>query len=691
VTGGRRSRAADDTGASLILALALVTFLGLVVGGLLSLSSGSLRATKAASGRATASYGSDGALKAAINQVRNSNFNNDAGQACSELTVPQPSGPGIRVTCTAAAGSGAGSERVPINGQNTPAQAVLTLGTNPGELGIAQKSNNELRVQGKVFSNGAIDAGPGALHDVNAQVVARGTCAGMVISSDAAGNTISNNCSAPASAIPADPDYPQPTAGLVYRPLPTCDSSSTVEFSPGYYDDAVGLSAMMNGTGSCTGKTFHFRPADGGGVGVYYFDFHNGEGGGLPTGARVWTISDMNAFVVGGTPRGWVPDVSAPAGVPGSCVSPLDTTANDGVRFVFGGDSRISLMAGSVELCGQYSATAPPITIHGAKTGADTVSGPLTATTDGTGTVPIPGPTFANPERITATDGSPASVTLDASISGDVTARVVVKDFLPATPVPAGSILTAAQLVVVHRDNNYDNPSKLTALQVTVTPNRTGATALTGVPQPTKYKDGPTGTAYHTDTLDLLASLGTDAHLNGFTGLTVGYDATVAHGNRVTENLDSIRLVLSWRPPAVRGEATDVNGGANCIVKYPLGCNLLSTGLNNTALYVQGTTYAPYAAMDINLTNTSAQVFRSGLVVRALQILLTASTAYGGSLIEIPNDSFGPVQLDVYFRAYLGVKVVGTARVRFPATEPTVLPTPGHRNVSIVSWTIRRN
>ena len=95
--------------------------------------------------------------------------------------------------------------------------------------------------------------------------------------------------------------------------------------------------------------------------------------------------------------------------------------------------------------------------------------------------------------------------------------------------------------------------------------------------------------------------------------------------------------------------------------------------------------------LQINLTNSSAQVFRAGLVVRALEVQLTASTGFTGPLIEVPNTSDGPVPLEVYFRAYVSAKVVATARVRFPASDPTATPTAGARSVSVVSWAIRRN
>ena len=574
---------------------------------------------------------------------------------------------------------------MPVNTANRPAQTVLALGTNAGETGIAQTGGNAFRVQGKVFTNGSITTGSGSVESVDAAILAKGTCTGTVVSHDAQGATVPTTCSA-TGGVPADPAYVKPTAGLTWQPLPTCDSGSTVEFTPGYYDDAVGLSAMMSGTGPCAGKTFLFPPAVVG-VGVYYFDFHNGEGGGLPAGSRVWTISDRNARIVGGTPQGWTPDASTPT-MPGACVSPISTTTGNGVEFVFGGDSRMSLQAGAAELCGQYSDSTPPVTVYGAKTGADTTI-TKTAVTDKTGTNPGTGPTFANPGRIYSANLSAATAVLDASNAvGGVTASVLVKGFLPAGTVPAGSVLSSAKLVVVHRDNNATTGS-LSSIKVTVTPTRTGGTALPDVPQPTVYSDGTAGTAYHTDTLDLLPALGPEVHANGYAGLQIRYDATAALFSKVTENLDSIRVTLVYRKPALRGEKIAVNGGANCIAVYPSGCSLLET-MAAATLSVQGTLYAPYATVDLRLTGVAAPVVRAGLIVRAMQVQVIAAAGYTGPLLDLPSTSTGPQPLEVYFRAYSSSRIVATARVRFPATDPTVTPIAGRRGVTVLSWTIRR-
>ena len=110
----------SEAGASLIIALAFMTFLGLVVGGLLTYSATSLRGTKATRLRASQVYDVDGALKTAVNQVRNSAYNNDAGQTCNDLSFPRADGTAVTVTCKAGAGTGGASEGVPVSSANRP-------------------------------------------------------------------------------------------------------------------------------------------------------------------------------------------------------------------------------------------------------------------------------------------------------------------------------------------------------------------------------------------------------------------------------------------------------------------------------------------------------------------------------------------------------------------------------------------
>jgi hypothetical protein len=60
-------------------------------------------------------------------------------------------------------------------------------------------------------------------------------------------------------------------------------------------------------------------------------------------------------------------------------------------------------------------------------------------------------------------------------------------------------------------------------------------------------------------------------------------------------------------------------------------CSLV-TAVNNSGnqFYVQGTTYAPKAALDITLNNAAEQVFRFGVISRSLWVKETGSFSYSG-------------------------------------------------------------
>ncbi|MGB9376774.1 MAG: hypothetical protein WCB04_04580, partial [Mycobacteriales bacterium] len=156
---GLRRRMVDDSGASLILALAFMTFLGLVVSALLTYSGTSLRSTSATQAKAEATYDIDGALQGAVNQIRtDGTYANAPGQRCPDFRFAGPnatrsdaSAPEIIVRCAPVKGTGAAGGAVEINADNRPANAVLTLGTG-SETGIDKGADNVLLVHGDVYS-----------------------------------------------------------------------------------------------------------------------------------------------------------------------------------------------------------------------------------------------------------------------------------------------------------------------------------------------------------------------------------------------------------------------------------------------------------------------------------------------------------------------------------------------------------
>jgi hypothetical protein len=711
-----------DEGASLIMVLAFVTFIGLIAGAMLNFSGASLRGASSTKYRGDVSYDVDGALQAGINQIRNSKFVNTDPAACGKfltnangtgtgtaLTFPGPNlGQDVVVKCQGGPSTGMDGNSVPVYSTNRPGQALLTLA--PSGTNISSTHNGTLNIKGKVSANGGITASPGSIAVQNAKVVAGGSCSGVT-------STVSVECNSAASF--SDPDYTVATGTMAHQGVPACSGSQKlVKFSPGYYDNAVGLSNIMKG-GGCKAVTYWFQP------GVYYFDFRNslstasGLASVLPSGSDEWSVNDADVHIIGGTLSG-ITEAQAAAGtvpsLPGSCVSPLTTKTNNGVMFVFGGDSRINIAKGKMELCGQYYADKLPIAVYAAKAGADTGSDTalVPATAVGTSTSGDD-PFDNNPAGALRTADSTAATTLNAStaataknIAKNRTASLTVSGVVPSGGIPAHSILTKAELVVVHRNVSSPPGTKPDSLKLTVTPNPGSGTALPVV-DATPYADTATGN-FHTENatttpaLDITKALAPQVYSNGLSNLSVKYSMAVPNTNglKIDAYLDAVQLVLTWERPSIRPVSSTVNvGGTNCLF-HGASCALITTAGNGQVdMYIQGTTYAPQTTLDIALNNSSKEVFRSGIVAWSIRVDINPN-AYTGPVIEIPD--LTPEYTDVYFTAYAcpsdtacsaapstasGWKQAGTARVSFTDDDVSD-PEVGSRDVKVFSWTTYR-
>jgi hypothetical protein len=562
---------------------------------------------------------------------------------------------------------------------NRPGTAILTLGRVAGEdgLNVTQPTGSAFNVHGVVFSNSNINMVKGSLV-TNAAAYARGACAGTVTSTPAA----QCNYGGTANPLGNDPGYTAATGTVpVHQNLPACTAAnSVVKFQPGYYDDAVGLSAMMAGNSACRHSTWWFTP------GTYYFDFHNGGTSPNPllgSGSDVWTVND--GYLVAGTPvnsaGGIITQPPVPAAIPGACDNPINDAHAVGVQFIFGGDSQLAVKAGQAEICGTYSANKPPIAVYGLTSGAETTSAPILKTTS---VVSAGNFTNATTASLSNVDGNLATWVNNSN--GNQSTTVTVGGYGPPAAIPAGSILRSAQLRVVHGNTAGSTQD---TLSVKITP--TGGAAYTAtVPS---YGDA----ALHTDAIDVAqggtGTLAQQVYNGTFTGAQLAYTAAVKH--KGTEQLDSMQLDLTYVPPALRAQ----NG---CITTTPYGsggsCAVVTTVNNAGGLfYVQGTTYTPGAVLDITLNNATEQVFRFGVIARSLWVKETGSFGYIGPVIEVPDDAPGFV-LSVFLSAYLCPKASTctpsgtpalTARVAIVDADPTA-PAPGRRQISVLSWSSRR-
>jgi hypothetical protein len=708
----------DDSGASLIMALVFMTAVGLVVTALLTYSAGGLRSATFTGQAVQSQAETAAAMQTAINDVRNSvYFNDGTATPClatgNRRTYPALTAPGIATTVSCApvaTTGGAGGSGVPITAANKPAAAILTLGTSTSEVGLLNTAEVPTRIKGPVYSSSTIQSTsqrgapacattwPAAIGTFcngifvdGLTLVAEKACTGTIVAIVATRKTCSTNVNAPAGD---DPAYVQPITGMTSQTLPTCTASALVTFTPGYYDDAVGLSLLTDGDTGCRNKTFWFSP------GVYYFDFHNSEmpASGAPVvpfGTDVWTFNDPGSVLVGGTKNGWTTSTTT-TNMPGSCVSPLNSRTATGVQFVFGDDSQFSLQQGGVELCGTWSVDKPPVAFYGAKT----LTGDVDTNTFLPAVISSPSTTKYAPlvasqlASVTDADAGPA-----VTVSANGTSTLRVSDFSAnVDPLAKRAVLQSAIVTIRHGERRLVAGG---TMQLRLTPNRAGAAVVTKSLSPTF---GGTVLAYKTETVDVTADFKTELYAFGMTNALGPFlldTVLTANGTTQTANsqIDYIKIDFTWRPIAVRP-------GAGCVVAVA-GCSVLRAVNNElpNELYVQGTVYAPFGEVDFGLYVVDGPIVTVGLIARAV-ILRVTDYAAGATdddlIVAIPDDTPLVTPLTVYLTAWTctvgtcaqppsvagGWEAAGRTLVQYTDLSSGVIT--GQRDVAVKSWQVAR-
>lgn len=380
----------NDSGASLILALIVITVVSLVVGATLSLAFTNFGSTVVLRSEAATSYSADGAAQVAVNQLRTNAF---ASANCATTSNESLNG-----FFPASGSIPAGSATIqcvpdPANstgggGNTSPGSAILTLGDGTGgERGIwINKSGApSVKVSGGIFSRSTIylegNSSDFENTDPLSYIYALGNCTLNGSKLIPATLPVCNYSTNPASSVDRrgmDPgmvtghgtSFDAPAAPSTSPALPAaCSSASGVvyEFMPGLYRSAAALNAFTASTTGCAGAVMHFNP------GTYYFDFRD-------AGAHKWIINHSE-YVVGGDANVTLPITAAKiasniaSGTPTCKVPTVKGTSAVGVKFVFGGDSRmaVSQQAASnspnIQLCASNSSDGPPIAVYGLKAG----------------------------------------------------------------------------------------------------------------------------------------------------------------------------------------------------------------------------------------------------------------------------------------------------------------------------------
>ncbi|HYO85986.1 MAG TPA: hypothetical protein VES01_05955 [Dermatophilaceae bacterium] len=162
---------------------------------------------------------------------------------------------------------------------------------------------------------------------------------------------------------------------------------------------------------------------------------------------------------------------------------------------------------------------------------------------------------------------------------------------------------------------------------------------------------------------------------------------------------------MGWTTPGGLRKQTTLIDGANCVAKpttaYPGtgACPLVQvTSADGPArFHVQGTVFAPRAAIALSQAQVAAPVVASGLVARQVTASVSTVPGYTGPVINWPRP------LTVLMRAYTcpagpctgtgpvltgGWDRAGTALVEI--TDPGARVSAGSRAVNVLSWSIER-
>lgn len=612
----RRVDARDDTGSALALALVFLMLFGIYVGVVLSFAQTSLRSTAAVRDEGATTYAAGGAVDGAINAVRTdltagvdpgttpipatSCFSLPAGQLGN--TAP------VTVTCRPRPGSGAGATG---SLRSQPAQAVLTTATNAAE-GISVPTGANVRVQGSALAQQALTVPLGATLTSSTSIAAS-TCAVLGTA------TPTPQCGA---AIPPDPAsdpaaFPTTWAGPTTYPtpvgtLPAC-ATPVVRLSPGTYQSRTALQAVLN----CPNTVIWFRP------GQYYFDFTD-------AGTHELTFDTASSVVVGGTERGWTPGTTAAGSVPRPTAASPQTSACDrsaaGVELVFGGDSRMTVRSGSVQLCAlepSTTTTKQHVVVRGLSS-TTTVPGSTTgAVTGSTDTGAATSRKWLNPQNATVVDGSYAYAKMPNR--NDPPSILTMPVSSPV--VPAGATVTSVRADVTEALAGTGN------MTVRLTPGNGGAPTARLMLRDCPVTAPCTNNGQQTDSLTH-TGFTTAAQVNGMS-LELLLDNP--NNSPVEAWVDGVTVTVSFTAPmrAVSGSSTVAPYVVGSAATTPL---LAASGAwsATSQLALQGTVYAPTAVVDLAQTGVPHVVVDRGVVARHAALRMTPAGGYSGPLISVP-------------------------------------------------------
>jgi hypothetical protein len=665
--------------------LFFMVLFGALTAAALDIADTGLRSGKTIAGLRDSNDAVESAVDGAINSIRNSSQLGRLGSdaQCGPFSPqPAPGEPTVTVTCQGEATASAATD-------DQPPFSVMTVGTGTSE-GFFKSRNATLTVEGGIFSHSVIAASQGSIQVIG-DAIARGACNGTINATSAKQCSIGGAVPYPTGNDPAYPAAVPLTGATINAmaadPDPVCVSGDqVVKFFPGLYSEKPGV-LLENTNLSCKNAQYWWFSPPGSGTGVYYFDLPDGED---DADAATWDPTAENASVIGGTPRGWSPAGAAPtsSSIPGAC---NPDPAQPGVQFIFGGRSILSNQSNNgsvkVEICAGTTATTPQkIAVYGlcptvgAATGCEvgtrTSVGPQER--DGSSAVGT-GPFPNNAGAALGIGGGSAAGTFPKS-NGGTAGSVTVGAF---QDIPGGAQITSALIEIRHSETGNNNAGA----SVNISASWTSAGGdVVGCP----LSAPGANRVDQCDITDAVREGKVDANeFNGIASVTFNASRGNSGPNQdATVSVDAIVLRVTYLAPGFEPHRCATLPAAN----QPPTCSLLSDK-NNPTIAVQGTAYAPSAAIRVSVHNKGETLFRRGVIARHIEVSVSNSSKQDDSPFQLAATT---ASRQVLFTASVGGVPKLRAHVRYTDidTKGTSDPSddvalPGFK-VEILDWVVLR-
>jgi hypothetical protein len=628
-------RSEPERGSALVMALLMLSVVGVVMAAALDYAGTSLRASNVAIRPQRASaYAADGAAQSAIQFLRsNPQAGADFYNACAPTayTYPDPNAGDVAIEICPQTDS--------LIHQGNYRAALLTLGTDNNE-GIRLTHNGTVNVGGDVFSNSRIQANPTLLHVSGGNVWAWNTCPPSANISVDAGYATTCSASGPFGGVkpkvaldPADSSLghaadwkPVPLPPSLVQPvIPACPSG-VATMTPGVYYDPAALSAL---TTTC--NTVTLSP------GAYYLDF--------PDENALWNVSRT---------------------LTASCDG-----SGQGAQLAFARKSRMNV-TGTLNIpCGRRAtASGPRIAMYGLNTDMG-ASGPFNTTlrplavTQGADNLFTPS-TLVNALPSAAPgyprDGTNATATVGGSILPR-TAQLTLSNMTPSSgPALAGNAQPSSVVVKVGHDETSrtsfpSGQSQLVwgscAVNLNPTPVRSGS--------PTTYTSS-----------NLASSFTSCASFDPTKPISVVWTVrtNALSFSTQTIHVDGAQVEVNWNNPGVLAQS-------GCVVQVG-GCSIITAG-TATTITTPDVIYLPknlLASGSGRFNLSGGRKLATAVIVRSIIADINVTPSSGPAIGFDPNPRANGNVL-------VQAKIAGTTWVRTRLHYPSTGGAP-----TIDAWTV---